>query len=261
MKNRFRNLTRLALLLIVIGAIGNVVLYMLGKSPFNLGEISAEQNVRMDQTTNVLIHTETGTVDVVSIKGHEIKATLEGKTTKQTLNDYRLDINQDQGQTRIEVVQDSKFRFFDIYTNLKLTIGIPETQLNQLEVVTDTGNIYVDSVLASEYRMISDTGSIKMDIKEGVINAESNTGAITASLVHISQNIRATSDTGDIIIQTVEAPQALRTKFSADSGTIKVTLPNYQDGYIGEGGPLVELISDTGDLKIEQSSGEHQEEK
>ena len=54
-----------------------------------------------------------------------------------------------------------------------------ETQLNQLQVVTDTGNIYVGSVLASEYRVISDTGSIKMDIKEGVINAETNTGAIT----------------------------------------------------------------------------------
>ncbi|WP_315372713.1 hypothetical protein [Paenibacillus xylanexedens] len=114
MKNRFRNLTRLALLLIVIGVIGNVVLYMLGKSPFNLGEISTEQNVRMDQTTNVLIHTETGTVDVVPIKGHEIKANLEGKTTKQSLKDYRLDITQDQGQTRIEVVQYSKFRIFDI---------------------------------------------------------------------------------------------------------------------------------------------------
>lgn len=261
MKNRFRNLTRLALLLIVIGVIGNVVLYMLGKSPFNLGEISTEQNVRMDQTTNVLIHTETGTVDVVPIKGHEIKANLEGKTTKQSLKDYRLDITQDQGQTRIEVVQDSKFRFFDIYTNLKLTIGIPETQLNQPQVVTDTGNIYVGSVLASEYRVISDTGSIKMDIKEGVINAETNTGAITASFVNISQNIRATSDTGDILIQTAEAPQALRTKLFADSGTIKVTLPNYQDGYIGEGGPLVELISDTGNLEIKQNSGEYQEEK
>ena len=255
LKNRFRNITRLALLLIVIGAIGNVVLYMLGKSPFNLGELSTEQSVRMDQTTNLLIHTETGTVDVVPIKGHEIKAVLEGKTTKQSLEDYRLNITQDQGQTRIEVIQDSKFRFFDIYTNLKLTIGIPETQLNQLQVMTDTGNIYVDSVLASEYRMISDTGAIKMDIKEGVIKAETNTGAITASLDHILQDIYAISDTGDIIIQTAEAPQALRTKLSADSGTIKVTLPNYQDGYIGEGGPLVELISDTGDLEIEQYSG------
>ncbi|CAI6068690.1 hypothetical protein PAECIP112173_02089 [Paenibacillus sp. JJ-100] len=155
----------------------------------------------------------------------------------------------------MKLFRTANFVFFDIYTNLKLTIGIPETQLNQLQVVTDTGDIYVGPILASEYRVISDTGSIKMDIQDGVINAETNTGEITASLVHISQNIRAISDTGDIIIQTAEAPQALRTKLSADSGTIKVTLPNYQDGHIGEGGPLVELISDTGNLGIEQYSG------
>lgn len=100
--------------------------------------------------------------------------------------------------------------------------------------------------------MVSDSGSIKLEIEEGIIHAETDTGEITASLERILQDIHATSDTGDITIQTTEAPQALRTQFSADSGTVKVTLPGYKDGYIGEGGPLVKLISDTGNLRIEQ---------
>ncbi|MEK3716656.1 DUF4097 family beta strand repeat-containing protein [Paenibacillus sp. FSL R7-0333] len=252
MKHRSRNLTRLALLLIAAGVIGNVVLYLLGNSPFNVYELSIEQPVRMDQTTSVLIQTETGTIDVVPIQGDEIKATLGGKTTKALMKDYKLDITQDGGQTSIKVVQDNQFRFFDIYTDLKLTVGIPEIQLEQLKVVTDTGNIDIGPILAKEYRAISDTGSIKLDIEEGIIHAETDTGEITASLERIRQDIHATSDTGDITIQTVEAPKALRTQFSADSGTVQVTLPGYKDGYIGEGGPLVKLISDTGNLKIEQ---------
>ncbi|MFD2879841.1 DUF4097 family beta strand repeat-containing protein [Paenibacillus rhizoplanae] len=147
-----------------------------------------------------------------------------------------------------------------MYTDLKLTVGIPETQLDQLQVVTDTGNIEVGPIMAKEYRAVSDTGSIKLDIEEGTIHAETDTGEITASLERIRQDIHATSDTGDITIQTAEAPHALRTQFSADSGTVQVTLPGYQDGYIGEGGPLVKLISDTGDLKIEQSGEDQKEE-
>lgn len=111
MKHRSRNLTRLALLLIAAGVIGNVVLYLLGNSPFNVYELSIEQPVRMDQTTSVLIQTETGTIDVVPIQGDEIKATLGGKTTKALMKDYKLDITQDGGQTSIKVVQDNQFRF------------------------------------------------------------------------------------------------------------------------------------------------------
>lgn len=172
------------------------------------------------------------------------------------MKDYKLDITQDQGQTRIKVVQDNRYRFFDIYTELKLTVGIPATRLDQLEVVTDSGKIDIGPVLAKEYRVVSDSGAIKLVIAEGIIHAKTDTGKITASVEHISQDIHATSDSGDITIQTAEAPKALRTQFSADSGTVQVTLPDYQEGSIGEGGPLVELISDTGDLKVEQYSGE-----
>ncbi|WP_339250106.1 DUF4097 family beta strand repeat-containing protein [Paenibacillus sp. FSL P2-0136] len=252
MKNRSRNVTRLALLLIAAGVIGNVVLYLLGNSPFNLHELSVEQPVRMDQTTSVLLQNEIGTIDVVPIQGDEIKATLGGKTTKALMKDYKLHITQDRGQTSIKVVQDNRFRFFDIYTELKLTVGVPATRLDQLQVVTDSGRIDVGPVLAKEYRVVSDSGSIKLEIEEGIIHAETDTGEITASLERILQDIHATSDTGDITIQTTEAPQALRTQFSADSGTVQVTLPGYKDGYIGEGGPLVKLISDTGNLRIEQ---------
>lgn len=256
MANRSRNVTRLALLLIATGVIGNVVLYLLGNSPFNVHELSVEQPVRMDQTTSVLLQNETGTIDVVPIQGDEIKATLGGKTTKALMKDYKLDITQDQGQTRIKVVQDNRYRFFDIYTEPKLTVGIPATRLDQLEVVTDSGHIDIGPVLAKEYRVVSDSGAIKLDIAEGIIHAETDTGKITALVERISQDIHATSDSGDITIQTAEAPKALRTQFSADSGTVQVTLPDYQEGSIGEGGPLVELISDTGNLKVEQYSGE-----
>lgn len=75
-------------------------------------------------------------------------------------------------------------------------------------------------------------------------------------LERISQDIHATSDSGDITIQTAEAPKALRTQFSADFGTVQVRLTDNQDRCIREGGPLVELTSDSGNFKVEQYSSE-----
>ncbi|WP_028559617.1 DUF4097 family beta strand repeat-containing protein [Paenibacillus pinihumi] len=252
MSNRLRNLTRLAVMLIAVAIIGNALMYVLGNSPFNVHELSIEQTIRSNQVNGVLIRTKIGRVDVVPIEGNEIRATLEGKTTKKWMKDYQLVVDEDQGLAQIEVVQESRFRFIDIYTDFKLTVGIPAAKLNQLQVETDSGNIHIGSVDASEYLVTSDTGSIKLDIKKGHIHAKTDTGEIVAALDHIDHDIIVATDTGDITVQTAQVPKSLHTKLTTDSGKVNVSLPDYHDGKIGEGGPLVDLFSDTGNLTIKQ---------
>ncbi|GIO85786.1 hypothetical protein J25TS5_27180 [Paenibacillus faecis] len=254
MTRRLRNITRLALLLIAVSVIGNAVMYLLGNSPFNLGDLSVERTVDAELADQIRIETETEKMEVLPIKGDEIRAVLRGKTTKKWLEDYRIDIVEDQGSIRIKVIQDSRFRFFDFYTDLKLTVGIPEKKLSRLQVVSDTGDISIDSVSADIYSAVSDTGSIRLDIQEGEIQARTDTGTIAVSLRHIAHDIHAETDSGDITIQTALIPQALRTKLSAGSGKTDVSLPHYRDGGIGEGGPWMELVSDTGNLTVKQSN-------
>jgi DUF4097 and DUF4098 domain-containing protein YvlB len=243
----------LAVVLIAVAIIGNVLLYVLGNSPFNVHDLSIERKIGSNQVRGVLIRTQIGKVDVVPIEGNEIRATLEGKTTKKWMKDYQLVVEEDQGLARIEAVQESKFRFFDFYTDFKLTVGIPDAKLNQLQVETDSGNIHIGSVDASEYLAKSDSGTIKLDIKKGLIHAKTDTGEIVVALDHIDHDILAATDSGDITVQTAQAPNALHTKLTTDSGKVNVSLPDYRDGMIGEGGPLVNLSSDTGNLTIKQS--------
>ncbi|GAA0134969.1 hypothetical protein YSY43_18090 [Paenibacillus sp. YSY-4.3] len=251
MTKNMRNILRLSIILIAVAVIGNVVMYLMGNSPFNVEKFDIQRSVSTEQVKELYIRAETGTVKIIPIEGNEIKATLEGTTTKKWLKDYHLVVEEEGERTRIEIVQDSRMRLFDLYTKLELTVGIPAVKLDQLQAVTDTASIHVDSVQANEYELASDTGAIGMNIAEGLLNVKSDTGAIDIALERINHDIKAVTDSGDITIQTAEAPEALRTKLEADSGQINVTLPHYADGYIGEGGPLVHLFSDTGNLIIE----------
>ncbi|WP_110930048.1 DUF4097 family beta strand repeat-containing protein [Paenibacillus bouchesdurhonensis] len=251
MTKNMRNILRLAVVLIAVAVIGNVVMYMMGNSPFNVDKLVIQRSISIGEVNELYIRAESGMVKVIPIEGNEIQATLDGRTTKKWLKDYHLVVKEEGGRARIEIVQDSRMRFFDLYTKLQLTVGIPSSKLEQLQVVTDTAGIYVDSVQANGYELATDTGAIEMNVAEGLLNIKSDTGAVDIVLARISHDIRAATDTGDITIQTAEAPEALRTKLEADSGQINVTLPHYQDGYIGEGGPLVHLVSDTGNLIIE----------
>lgn len=251
MTKNMQNILRLAVVLIAVAVIGNVAMYMMGNSPFNVDKLVIQRSISIGEVNELYIRAESGMVKVIPIEGNEIQATLDGRTTKKWLKDYHLVVKEEGGRARIEIVQDSRMRFFDLYTKLQLTVGIPSSKLEQLQVVTDTAGIYVDSVQANGYELATDTGAIEMNVAEGLLNIKSDTGAVDIVLERISHDIRAATDTGDITIQTAEAPEALRTKLEADSGQINVTLPHYQDGYIGEGGPLVHLVSDTGNLIIE----------
>lgn len=254
MSRRLRKISRLALLLIAVSVVGNAVMYLLGNSPFNLGDLSVERTFGAELANEIRIETDTEKVEVLPIEGNEIRTVLGGKTTKKWLEDYRIDITEDQGSVRIKVVQDSRFKFFDFYTDLKLTVGIPDKKLSRLQVVSDTGNISIGSVSADIYSAASDTGSIRLDIREGEIQARTDTGTVAASIRHIAHDIHAETDTGNITIQTALIPQALRTKLLTGSGKTDVSLPNYRDEGIGKGGPWVELVSDTGNLTVKQSN-------
>ncbi|AJS57353.1 DUF4097 family beta strand repeat-containing protein [Paenibacillus sp. IHBB 10380] len=245
-----RNILRVAIVLIIVAIIGNIAMYMMGNSPFNVGELAITKNIQADQVTDLNIVAETGSVKVIPVKGNEIQATLEVKATKKSIKDYHLNVKEDHGRVQVEIIQNSRMRLFDLYTDLQLTVGIPAVKMKQLQIDTDTGNINVYSVNVSEYRLASDTGRIEVNVIEGLFDIKSDTGNVAIALEKINYDIIATTDTGNINIQTAQAPEALRTKLETDSGKINVTLPHYKDGYIGDGGPLINLVSDTGNLHI-----------
>ncbi|MFH0071276.1 hypothetical protein, partial [Peribacillus sp. NPDC056705] len=174
-KNK-RNILKLAVVLIAVAVIGNVVMYMTGNSPFNVDTLAIERSINTGQVNKLYIRSETGTVKVkvIPIEGNEIQATLDGRTTKKWLKDYHLVMKEEDGLARIEIVQDSRMRLFDLYTKLQLTVGIPNTKLDQLQIITDTADIYVDSVQANEYELASDTGAIEMNVAEGLLNVKSD---------------------------------------------------------------------------------------
>lgn len=252
MSNRMRKITRVGVVLLIVSVIGNLVMFMMGRSPFNIEETTVQRSIPVDQVKELHVLAKLGAVKVIPINGTEIVATLEGKMTKKWVKDYQLAVNDEQGRVFIEIVQKSKVHILDLYSDFQLIIGVPNgVQLDQLRIDTDAENISVKAVHANKYDLTSDTGSIDMEVSDGRLNVKSDTGRITIALEQISADIHAETDSGDISIQTAQAPDAIRTQLQADPEKIHVRLPQIQQGAKNESGPLLKLTTDTGNLTIE----------
>jgi hypothetical protein len=75
----------------------------------------------------------------------------------------------------------------------------------------------------------------------------------------INGSIVSHTQTGDITLLVANAPGAMRGAFSSTLGDIMVNLPSFQfnqtndhlkTGFIGAGGPLVNLTSKYGDIQM-----------
>lgn len=253
LSNQMRKMIKVGVVLLVISVIGNLLMFVMGKSPFNIEESIVQRSIPAEQVKELHVLAKLGAVKVTSIDGTKIVTTLEGKTTKKWINDYQLAVNDDHGRVFIEIVQKRKVHILDIYSDFILTIGVPSSvKLDQLQIDTDTQNIDVQTVHASEYLLTSDTGAIEIDVTDGRFKVKSDTGKIRIALEQIHDDIYAETDSGDIVIQTAQLPEAIRTQLQGDPEKIHVSLPQFQNGSINEGGPLLKMTTDSGNLTIEQ---------
>jgi len=240
---------KVALVLIIVAVAGNIILFMMGVSPFNLVNVNVKKTVTPEDIRNLQVTTDTEDIELVTYSGKDIQVLLHGKTTKRWEDDYELQIERNNGELTISVHEKTKQKFFVIYTSIKLTIQVPKNMMDQIHILTDTGDTTINQVVAKEFRLNSDTGSVNADVDEGKFDIATDTGDILLQLKNITSDISAKTDTGDITIIVAEAPVNLQYQLETEDGNQETDFPQ---SVSDEGGPRVNLTSDTGDLKLIQ---------
>ncbi|WP_068776268.1 DUF4097 family beta strand repeat-containing protein [Paenibacillus sp. FJAT-26967] len=242
-----RKLFILAGSLIGIAIIGNVILFFMGQSPFNLVELNQRQSVSTDGLREVKVESHIGEIEVIPADGNEIQVQMNGKATRKWEKDYELTAVKNNGVLTVEFKEKGGLRVFDLYSKIKLSVAIPaKTGVELLEVKTDTDPIRVHNIRSAQFAFSSDTGSIDADVPSGKFDVKSDTGNVTLRLKEIAGPITVVTDTGHITVQTSTAPASLSTNLQTDSGVKRVTLPEAA----GSAGPLVELRSDSGNVSL-----------
>jgi DUF4097 and DUF4098 domain-containing protein YvlB len=127
---------------------------------------------------------------------------------------------------------------------------LPREEFQLLQVNSDAASITLSDVKADHVEINTDMGDIFIKDVVGAVSARSDVGDIEVHVQNIEKDITTKSDVGDITVKTKEQPKHLRTQMSNSIGEEMIKLPNMKNGSIGNGGPLVFLKSDVGDVAL-----------
>lgn len=240
-----------AVILIVICVIGNVVLYLIGLSPFNLHDIDERTTVPAEGVREIQIVSPVGNVNIAQHEHAEIAVEMKGKIERDRRNDVQLHITDHDERLVIEVEYTDKKRFLSIYgVSYELFVFLPPNIFERIAVEADVADVTVSEVKAENIQLVARIGKIKVNDVEGSIQSETEVGDISINLEHVEHDIKAISEIGKISVHLQQAPSALLWDLRSTLGEQTVDLPATTDRTGGEGIPLVTLQSKVGDVNL-----------
>lgn len=214
-------------------------------SLFNRGSSNHEQMMSSENITSVNVFTEKGNVTISMYEGDEIRAYLIGEDGERLSKGYKLTMKGKRNLVTIKAKKKSK-----LTQNFSVSVELPNKLYEQIQVHADVGNVEIAGANAASYALKTNVGNVNVNVPQGIINAESQVGNMNFQVAEITSDINAKIDVGNIVVETVEAPEALQTDCKTNVGTTTINLPNTQNGDIGTGGPIVKLQTDVGDVSL-----------
>jgi DUF4097 and DUF4098 domain-containing protein YvlB len=223
----------------------------MGESPFNLAKIDEHHAIAADQVKDIEVSSTIGDVKILPHDGDKINVQMKGKFEKKNADNFKLSVSSYENKLKINVSQKRKVYFFSVFSgDYDLIVRLPRSEFQQLKVHSDAAEIALNNVQAEHIDLHTSLGDIFIKDTIGAVSARSEVGDIEVSLKNIADDITATSNVGDITIKTKQEPKNLRTDLRNSIGEEIMKLPNVKNGSIGNGGPLVILTSEVGDLAL-----------
>ncbi|WP_214627420.1 DUF4097 family beta strand repeat-containing protein [Paenibacillus agaridevorans] len=242
----------LGTLLVLLGAIALVYLF------FNQGNTSFgslfsgftkpvhdERTFSSNELSNIAI--DSGSLDVNIVRGHsdEVIVTLEGRATKRVANDLLLKADQDGDTLNLSLQSDRGFRFGFHWSNVKLTVELPEKSWGTLTAKLNSGDIELGS---------SDFETVELRTNSGDIEVQSISASAELELKAISgdiklkditaQSIKLDTASGDVELERYEAETL---KFNVGSGDVSLE----------DGSGALQGLTGSGDITLDASTINH----
>ena len=250
MKGRYGKMIVIGLVLIGAAIVINGVLYAFGASPFNTKEIRQSRSVMTDGN-RIEIRTDDGDVRIVAGGGDAITATVEGRAGRLQKDEVRLEVSERDGKVVIEALRGKKRKLFSINPGeYRLLVELPDRRYERVEIVAVAADIAVEGVRAGHYRMETVGGEIETSGLAGGIDARTEAGDIELGVSAIVGSIKAETLAGDIEVVTASAPERVALDMRTRFGEHKVELPGTSIVSADPDVPVVQLVSEAGDLEV-----------
>lgn len=249
-----KKLSFVALLLVVIGAIGSAVTYGSMNKEVTIHEKKPIQN---ETINSIQVNVDSTDVEFIPVSTmEEARVELVGRGVENTISEFSVE---EDGQTLSISLQSGNEKWFNFnfyIPTLKLKIFAPEKMYQHVNIKgfssdlfvenlqstttnlsTDSGDVKIENIMSEEMTVKTFSGDIYMKQVEGAIETKTDSGdlyvqdapvtsfgAITFSgdikLEKIQGALNTKTDSGDVFISTSEISKAIYSK--TFSGDIKI---------------------------------------
>jgi DUF4097 and DUF4098 domain-containing protein YvlB len=290
MKIKQSRIALFALVLVVVGAAGFWAVFQTSN-----GLAAQRKTVDVNKTFSAAsieqfsLSTDIADVKLLPSNGREIQVRMFGDILNSDEKYAKIEANQTGGKLTVKARTSKSFQTgldvprmvgliaagSDLHVHIE--VSLPDRMYQSLQLSSNTGDLDVSSLKASNVKLSSDTGdiaviglqsdkanvststgSIVLEKAAGNIQVSSDTGSIDLHLETIEHDITAKTATGDISI-AVAKPSALQMDFRSDTGKTTTDLPdiNFESkerhvlvGEVGNSGPMVLASSNTGSISL-----------
>jgi lia operon protein LiaG len=227
----------LGTLLVLIGAAALVYLF------FNNGSISFgkifsglttpihdERSFSADEINHFAIDSNSLDVHIVRSGADDIVVTLDGRATKGVAKDLKLVADENGDTLKLALQSEHGFRIGFNWTNIKLTVALPDRAWQSLTAKLNSGDIEMNAGLFDS------------------VELQTNSGDIDVRSITASSELRLKANSGDFDLEEIKANSIL---LEANSGDIE--MKRYKS-------ELIEFEVNSGDVVLENGFGEHKGE-
>lgn len=266
-----------ALLGLVIGIIG--VFYYGFVHPASSVTVNETKTMQVKDINKISLESRSSSVHFYPSTSDVLTVHLHGKTSRKDLV-FSVSKNGDTAIIEIGPKNDHIFHlslFEFLNNNLQADVEVPQKMYSELTGHSQAGSIEIQQISAAHFDLDSSAGSIKgEDLKgdvtarssagsikltniEGKLDLNSSAGSVEVQLKAITNDITAHSSAGSVRIVTEQQPDSLQLNLQTSAGSANVNLANvsYRTkehdlviGFIGLGGPKLQLESSAGSVSI-----------
>jgi len=261
-----RHISFLALILLVVGAIGSFITFKPASKPFSV----SEERILTDKTiTDIEIRANDENVNIFSTKDSKTKVQLTGTSVEKM--DHYFSVEVEDGTLLIKLKDDKPFFDFFHFRGTSLTLDVylsekvyeslhvdmnngeiqaEKLRINNIEAKLANGYLEMKDIVATMLKADSDNGEIHLENIEGEIYGNVNNGQIYLKTNHLDRSLTFESDNGDIEIKTDQKPTNAVLDIKTKNGEVTVFGNSNWDTVIGNGENQIKLTTNNGDIRI-----------
>lgn len=208
--------TTIGIILIVMGIIGLFYVYENGTQSalekirnFFLSEMNEQETYDVGDIQNLNIASGSFDVRLVQGSGSDAVVKLQGWASKNNIKNVKLNSDKKGDTLNISLKNDSGIRVGFGFSNIKLTVELPEKAWNELEIDINSGDVKLEQMQFNNAKII--TGS----------------GDVVANQFKVAHNLSVHVNSGDMSLRSLTAE-----KIDLETSSGDIRLKEYEAGSI-----------------------------